>query len=98
MFSPVMEQSLALGLLLTTFALVSAVGLFLDQAVDYQPADRPRQDLLMEVCRRLQFTEGYRMCGIADSPADGGFSVGQLYTVSVCALVGPARYFQGSLK
>jgi hypothetical protein len=50
MFSPVMGQLLALGLLLTTFALVSAVGLFPDQTMYDQSADRPRQDLLMEVC------------------------------------------------
>jgi hypothetical protein len=50
MFSPVMEQLLASGLLLTTFALVSAVGLLLDQAMDDKPADGPRQYLLMEAC------------------------------------------------
>jgi hypothetical protein len=50
MFSPVMEQLLASGLLLTTFALISAVGLFLDQAMDDKPADGPRQYLLMEAC------------------------------------------------
>jgi hypothetical protein len=38
------------------------------------------------------------MCGIADGPADGGFSIGQLYAVAVHALAGPARYLQGSLK
>ena len=52
----------------------------------------------MEACRRLQFTEGYWLCGTADDPADGGFSVGQLYAVSIYARAGPACYFQGLVK
>ena len=63
--------------------------------MDDESADGPRQDLLVEVRRGLQLAEGDRVCGTADGAAYGGFSVGQLYAVSVHALARPAHYLQG---
>ena len=41
----------------------------------------------MKTGRFLQLAEGYRLLGVADDPADRGFTVGQLYAIGLIKAV-----------